>query len=467
MKNDKRLDEIFRKGLPSVEVPPPPVQDWAAMARSARQGVRAAAVRDRGALLNVRWLKLLGGATAILAAWYLAFEPQAAHELPARATASTQPTTARAELMGGAPAALMNLMSDQLTDGPTRTTVTTTGLPGDDPMVQEPANAGHARSTERLEATDDGTTGSGPRMVMSPRTWSSDADAGLISAGTGTGSGQRTNEAAIMEAAGAWPEAGIAMGATALGTTESVAEATQHDLIDVLSVLPSKASALPYAPNDPPKATTMGELSFAHWSIAPWFSLGHSTWKDPENADNGAFEQLNSGNEPSGSMGLRLQYAFDRRFALITGVQYARKGSLRGTVYSSPTLSTDYKLSGDYLEVPLSLKFTLPLENKDLYVRAGALLQFNVHSGSDKVVMNDATRKELSTLVLARGSMGAALDIGIGAQFRLSHRVGLFIEPSYQYALSPVVKHPSFDKLPFNPRIHTFSLATGLSFQFH
>ena len=123
-------------------------------------------------------------------------------------------------------------------------------------------------------------------------------------------------------------------------------------------------------------------------------------------------------------------------------------------------------MSGDYLEVPISLKFTLPMENKELYVRAGGLLQFNMHGGADKVAMNDASRKELSTLVLARGSMGTALDIGIGAQFRLSHRLGLFIEPSYQYALSPVVKHPSFDKLPFNPRIHAFALATGLYFQF-
>ena len=65
--------------------------------------------------------------------------------------------------------------------------------------------------------------------------------------------------------------------------------------------------------------------------------------------------------------------------------------------------------------------------------------------------------------VLDRGT----LEIGIGAQFRLGHRLGLFIEPSYQHALSPGAKHPSFDKLPFNPHIHSFNLATGLSFQFH
>ena len=166
-----------------------------------------------------------------------------------------------------------------------------------------------------------------------------------------------------------------------------------------------------------------------------------------------------------GSVGLRLQYAFDQRFAVITGIQYARKGGLRGTLRSTSVLSTDYSLSGDYLEVPAALKFTLPLENKAVYLRLGGLLQFNVHSGTDRVSLNEATNKEMSTVVLARGSMGTAVDLGLGAQFTLGRRWALFIEPSYQYALSPVVKHPSFDKLPFNPRIHTFSLATGISFQ--
>ena len=72
-----------------------------------------------------------------------------------------------------------------------------------------------------------------------------------------------------------------------------------------------------------------------------------------------------------------------------------------------------------------------------------------------------------TTLALAGGSMGTAIDLGAGIQIPLSDRLGLFIEPSYQMALSPAVKHPSFDLLPFNPRIHSFSIATGLSFQFH
>ncbi len=62
---------------------------------------------------------------------------------------------------------------------------------------------------------------------------------------------------------------------------------------------------------------------------------------------------------------------------------------------------------------------------------------------------------------------GTAIDLGAGVQIPLNHRLGLFVEPSYQLALSPAVKHPSFDRLPFNPRIHSFSLVTGLSFQFH
>ncbi len=470
MKNDKRLDEAFRKGLPSVEVPPAPTQDWAALARAAKQGARAAAVRDSGSVLNVRWLKLLGGASAILTAWYLAFGPQAAPHAPAHVAASTDTPAAHAEFIGGTPAELIGMVSEQPAGVPSTVELATSAVKTGEPLSQNataPKVAGHK---QEMEAKRGDAGGTGLRVVTSPRAGSSDGNKKRSSGMTSNSIVERDDHAEMQD--GSHPEASMRMDAgTTTGDlgTEATAGVTGRDSrenITVLGVLPPLPAALPYTPNDPSAQATTSGPSLAHWSIAPWFSLGHTTWTDPENGDNGYLDQLNVGHEPPSSIGLRIQYAFDHRLAMITGIQYARKGSLRGTVRSSPFITTDYELSGDYLEVPISLKFALPLENKEFYVRAGGLLQFNMHSGMDKVAMNDASHKELSTLVLARGSMGTALDIGIGAQFRLSRRLGLFIEPSYQYALSPVVKHPSFDKLPFNPRIHSFSLATGLSFQF-
>lgn len=456
MKNDKRLDEAFRQGLPSVEVPPPPPQDWAAMARAAKQGARAAAVRDSGSLLNTRWLRLLGGASAILAAWYLASGPEAAPQAPGQAAGPTDTPAAHAEFLGDAPAELIGLVGEQAAGEASKTPLPVTAVRTGEPLREKATT----RQVIGLKEGLDSSSGT------------ADGNADHFSEAKLNGWGKRTAADGMQEAAQERQNAGTPVvpgspsESTAADASTSTTVKDAPEGPHVLAVLPPLSSALPYTPNDPPAQTTTNGPSLVHWSIAPWFALGHTRWTDPENGDNGSLEQLSVGHEQPGSIGLRIQYAFDHRFAMITGIQYARKGGLRGTVRSSPFLTTDYKLSGDYLEVPLSLKFSLPMENKELYVRAGGVLQFNKNSGMDKVAMNDASRKELSTLVLASGSMGTALDIGIGAQFRLSHHVGLFIEPSYQYALSPVVKHPSFDKLPFNPRIHTFALATGLSFQF-
>ena len=178
-------------------------------------------------------------------------------------------------------------------------------------------------------------------------------------------------------------------------------------------------------------------------------------------------ESLGELNELLGTVGLRVEYAFTKRIAVISGFQYARKGQLNGTITTSALESTDYRVSGTYWEVPIAVKYTIPCEGLDLYLRAGALLQFNARSNSDRVVVHDEVRKEMSTLTLATGSMGPAVDVGAGVRFRLGRGVGLFLEPTYQYALSPVVKNPDFDQLPYNPHIHGFGLATGLSFQFH
>lgn len=151
---------------------------------------------------------------------------------------------------------------------------------------------------------------------------------------------------------------------------------------------------------------------------------------------------------------------------MISGLQYTNKGQLRGTLITSPKVSTDYTVSGAYWEVPFSVKYEFPQAGKTFYVRSGALLQFNARAASDRVVMHDNVLKEISTLALSSSSMGVALDLGAGVRFRLGRGIGLFVEPSYQHSLSPVVKNSVFDRLPYNPRIHGFGLATGLTFQF-
>ena len=462
MKIDKRIDELFRKGLPSVDLPAAPQQDWAAMARSARAGAAAA---GRAGAMSARWTKILGGALAVMAAFYLAFDQGATGEgnrlrlatanpltiLPGRAeknapVADDRSTEMRADVVNRQDPSTTRSMRNALPAGTEKmdaeqpeTSTTPFGSGSTSTRMKErlPTHAKTTKAIGRTSANDNGGMGT---------------DVGPIPHhGSEVHAVNGSNDRVAAPSISGFPYA-----------TEE-----RSPGIAALAVLPTLPSPLPYTPNEPSSAEEKVEHTFPHWAVAPWLSLGHSVFTDPDHGNGSEPEGLISGNDLPGSAGLRVQYAFDRHLAFFTGIQASRKGSLRGTVTSSSTLRTEYQLSGNYVEIPLALKFILPLENKELYARGGISLLFNMASGSDKVTMYDQGQKQTSTLVLASGSMGTAVDLGIGAQFRLSRHVGLFIEPSYQYSLSPVVKHPSFDRLPFNPRIHTFSLITGLSFQFH
>lgn len=453
MKTDKQIDELFRKGLSSVDVPPPPMQDWAAMARAARSGAVGA---KRSDAMNGRWAKLLGGAMAVAVGVYLAIG------------GNGTPTSNRSQLTPADPLAMLNESNApapvvQETSGPVGTNTMafrpTSSNSSPEPDAQDAqamrSSVDEARSSESTRGSRSGSSNEdGPAILRKP------ARKGA------TVPEQRAEKAAppILRSPAA---AAVHAEETEMEPYRSItAERDLRTLLAMMVPLRATSAPLSYQPETPDRADLEEDPMTPHWSIAPWISIGHSIYTDPDHDAASATHGLVYGRETPGSVGLRVQYAFDRRLAFFTGMQFSRKGALGGTVSSSSAVRTDYQLSGNYMEVPLNLKFIVPLENKDLYARAGVSLQFNMPSSTNKVTMHDENKKELSTLVLTGSSMGTVLDLGIGAQFRLSRRVGLFIEPSYQYALSPVVKHPSFDRLPFNPRIHTFSLATGLSFQF-
>lgn len=454
MKTDKQIDELFRKGLPSVDVPAPPVQDWAAMARTARSGAVGA---KRSDAMNSRWAKLLGGAMAVAVGVYLAIGGNGTL------------TSNRSQLTPADPLAMLNESAStapvtQETSGPVGTN-TKAFRPTSSNASSEP-DAQHAEDAQAMSSSSGEAHSPESTRGSRSRGSNDDGPALLYARKAATASGQGPEKAAPAILNEPTVYVAHAEDTEMLPYQSITSEGDLRTSLAMMVPLGSASAPLPYQPEASHHAELEEGHLTPHWSIAPWISIGHSTYKDPDHDGASATQGLIYGRETPGSVGLRVQYAFDRRLAFFTGIQFSRKGALGGTVSSSSTVRTDYQLSGNYVEVPLNLKFIVPLENKDLYARAGVSLQFNMPSSTNKVTMHDENKKELSTLVLAGSSMGTVLDLGIGAQFRLSRRVGLFIEPSYQYALSPAVKHPSFDRLPFNPRIHTFSLATGLSFQF-
>ncbi len=475
MKTDKWIDEIFRSRLSEVDLPTPPAQDWAAMARAAKRGAVLAG-KGGSSAMHVRWMRILGGTVAVATACYLAFGPRQAGPQPG----STLATAVPAALLPG------TLSSDDQADQVAFTaepeskskggTLADPAVPAASASASSPVagletmqTSAHQRSSDkvaepRMHST---TTKSSTQTQGETRTvHTGDVNTRRTTQqGSPTGSASNAKSDGLSDAAMAQlaePTSTYDVHAADQGSGGVTNEVGRSE-VATMALLAPIPSALPYLPNPALQIDADEYFFFARWSFAPWLALGHSVYSDPEHA--GTPEGLNAKTDLPVSYGLRVQYAVDRRLAFFTGISVAQKGGLSGTVVSSPSVSTDYQLSGSYLEVPLAFKFIVPLDKTDVYARAGLSLQFNMPNGTSKVTVHDDGLKEMSTLVLAGGSMGTAVDLGIGAQFRLCPRAGLFIEPSYQFGLSPVVKHPTFDDLPFNPRIHTFSLAAGLSLQ--
>ncbi|MBL7952369.1 MAG: hypothetical protein JNM62_11695 [Flavobacteriales bacterium] len=468
MPTNDPLDELFREALPSVDLPPAPEMDWNAMASLAKGGASTS-------LWTSAWVKVLGGALAVLIAGYVVVTPSLNDD-------------------SDVPAENVRVAYDA---------ATSFNAQDDDSATQLSANNANAPSLEHLSAaaydTDRAptTTTYEPREAIEPDVTSvmpsntlgsrdvggTTRDAGTLRAQVGLTRNatpamvdsnvkgiivQRSSsdlaEVDVPMRNDPRPDLRMELPPALLGSTEAL-----HSRFALEKILPldlERPGPTPTLLPASPLAKTNGP-AFARFGISPWVALGHTIYGGQEGGmDSNALPHLSGPREMVGTVGLRMHYNIDQRAAILLGVQYSNKGSLSGRVPGAGTSYTSYAWSGRFIEVPLSLRYALPLEAKELYVRLGGTMQLNARGGQDRVVQFDADQKQIRTLVFSERSIGAVIDLGVGIQFRLGRGVGLFVEPSYQYALAPVIKSSHFRSLPFNPNVHSLSLGTGLVFQF-
>lgn len=481
MSTNDQFDDIFREALPSVDVPPAPEMDWNAMAGLAKSG--GAAAGGSASIWTATWVKVLGGAMALLAGGIVVWNSATVH------TEATQASVAIAT-------AVQSI--DPSTVAPAETTASTgihaitgtTAEPGIEsanealaPIVSNSAAGANNSGTSTRKRTHT-VAALEQNLSTHPPAIANTTDEGALALddvqvpGTdhtidATSSTVTTegNPAILEHADGSAPDP-ISSGTEALNVAAPSAEPSERtpavrftlDRASTIDLLRHGPPLIPLAPSDP--AATTGP-AFARFSLAPWVAVSNSIFSDPNGtANDDHLAQLSGGREMLGTLGLRAQYNVDQRLALLLGVQYTNKGSLQGRLPGTGSSYTYYAWSGRGVEVPIAIRYAFPREGKEFYARLGGTLQFNARGGTDRVVQYDAMRKEMSTLVLSSRSMGAAIDLGVGVQFRIARGIGLFIEPSYQYGLAPVVKYPSFKTLPYNPVVHSISLGTGLVFQF-
>lgn len=464
MSTNEQFDELFRKALPSVDVPAAPELDWTAMAGLAKTG---GAAGGSSGLWTSAWLKVLGGTVALLVSgwvlWKAADNDQAQQTVglddhPAN-TSSDQRTSDHTSLVTSERSTSFDTFSATESKRPIDATGRSASALGE--------------TAEQDNGLDDANTPSSATMIGNERSgWARSklkvhvpelGPGGVRSIAdvTGSGAGSDLLVAPLDPPGGRSYDGPMATAFRESG--HSASEPMQLERMAPLGLRRTDPILIP----EPASPVARAKTGSARFSIAPWVAFGNSVF-DHGNGRSGRnhLEQLGGGREMLGTIGLRAHYNLDERLAVLLGVQYANKGGLKGRLAGDGASYTEYSWSGRSIETPLAIRYALPRENKEFYVRLGGTLQFNARGGTDRVVQHNATLKETSTLVLSSRSIGVAVDLGIGVQFRIARGIGMFVEPSYQYALAPVVKHPAFKTLTYNPVVHSIGLGTGIVFQF-
>lgn len=462
MASEQEFDDLLRKKLGGVKPPAPPAMDWSAMARAAKAGPSTA--RHASGAWPI-WKLMIWAAAVSGIVWY-GYTALQAPSATDNAIAAEMPHEVATD-PGSSAQVPIEPVTPEVADAGEQLhhALRSDALPSDHRVVGEnaPSLKGSVPSTMAVSATANTAVSTAPEV----RGTTGKDDVVTREAPVVT-----NEEVTTSETRASFINMPVDVTSVALGDGDgqprvdgATVEHASMDAATPMDALWPTAAPLSMAPNVP-VAETPSNTAFPRFALSPWGSFARSIRSPAPAQLADQVDRLGGLNEWIGTAGVRLEYAFTPRLAVITGLQYSNKGRLQGTIRSSPEVNTDYAVSGSYLEVPLSMKYEFPQAGKTFYARSGVLVQFNARAGSDRVVMHDHGLKEMSTLALSSSSVGVALDLGAGVRFRLGRGLGLFIEPSYQYALSPVVKNAAFDRLPYNPRIHSFGLGTGLTFQF-
>ncbi len=466
MSRNEPLDDLFRKALGRVEPPPAPELDWAMLAKAARHGKASTGVA--GIFHRVHWIwKSLAVVTILAGGTFLATQiPGTSKEITTvDERFASEPATVTMPSVTTAP--IIGQKAIHATKVAERTSITPRAVQ----LVTDERNKkgsaavdAHANGpVRRTDATDmaraavDRAANAGSHARL-PRGKASSGPLSMAQPPNSTN--VERDPPVVLGVAIPWQEDGSRGPANA--------EMAPEDEISSMNILWMSADRLSREPAAAIDVNgTAAVLPFARWAVSPWLSMDHTSYHDQRISNDVALDQLSADRGWTGGLGFRAQYVVKRWLAIGTGIGFVRSGKLTGTIRTSASKYTDYHLSGDRLQIPLSLTCLKPLENKELYLRLGMIAELNVHNGSDEVVLHDLAAKQVSTLALSTSSMGAALDFAAGVNFRLRRGLGLFLEPSYRLGLKPMMKHPSFDSFPFNPKVNTLSLGVGLCFTFH
>lgn len=230
-------------------------------------------------------------------------------------------------------------------------------------------------------------------------------------------------------------------------------------------------------------------LKFNRFWIGAYFSWDKNNYelKETKNAsDNEAQFVMNALKVDSAHKGLQYTagliggYAFSEHLSFTGGILYSKKKKVQKiivvpmyvTQFGESISSYSYYYNAQYLEVSGLLKYYIYKEKIYYYITIGMFGSFNFPVKEEnrgyfiRNFYSESTLPQSEKVVLEPNSMGMSTVFAAGVEIPVTSKWSIYAEPAYRYALNPVIKHPSYDKIPVNHFWRTVSFGIGGMYHF-
>ncbi|HIA10579.1 MAG TPA: hypothetical protein EYN69_00700 [Flavobacteriales bacterium] len=218
-----------------------------------------------------------------------------------------------------------------------------------------------------------------------------------------------------------------------------------------------------------PDSNKSGE--YKKFSVGPYFAVNNNIYRVKILVDNFEPQRFGGNFSFQYSGGINLSYRFQKRLAVDIGLWYSQKRKLNEIERISDTTNISgtltYDLSGKYLELPIRLKFFITAEKFRLYASGGITLNSNFPTKTPSTYEFKYADGSSDKITLKPSSIGVSAVLSAGIEIDLGAKFAFYAEPIFVYALTPVVKHPTYDKMLVDHFINTFGLGVGVYYKFN
>lgn len=232
--------------------------------------------------------------------------------------------------------------------------------------------------------------------------------------------------------------------------------------------------------NDTTKKDSTDKESFKKWAIGPYVGFNQGGYLLKSNTIGNEL-LANSNTDISGnsnlnySFGATISYNFTRKIAVQLGVLYTQKSTVDASFNKIYTDSAkraydnyEFHYVANYLEIPLSAKVYFNNHKLRAYTLGGITAQFNFPGrGSYYSVSHyDIANSRQEKVSLSGMSAGLATQISLGLEYQYNEKWSLYIEPTYKYSFSEILKHSSYSSQPIQHFNRMFGVGLGALYHF-